>query len=284
MNRSKSQLKPGPQVRTYTGQSLNALGQHDVAVSFKKKRYTLRVIVIDEEKVTILGLPSCRELGLVQTSARQQVDAIGDSNRVESILPSEFKKYRNMFLILTNCQWSIISKTITCQLFARQDECHLSYEIQLRRSFMIWKKLKLVCKVTELFEWVNPMLATQKPNGDVRICLDPVDLNKEVKRQHYPVSTAQELFAHIGKANYFSTLDATSGFLQIPLTEESSYMTTFATPFRRYRFLRLPFGISSATEVYQQTMEQFFGDLEGVEIYFDDFSCGERLEKNTTSG
>jgi hypothetical protein len=100
------------------------------------------------------------------------------------------------------------------------------------------------------------MLALQKADGVVRIFLDPVDLNKEVKRQHYPVPTAQELFVRIGKAKYFSTLDATSGFLQIPLTEKSSYMTTFATPFRRYRFLRLPFGISLASDVYQQTMEQ----------------------------
>lgn len=115
------------------------------------------------------------------------------------------------------------------------------------------------------------MLAVQRTGGDVHICLDPVDLNKEVKRQHYLVSTAQELFARIGNTKYFSTLDATSGFLQIPLSETSSYVTTFATPFGRYWFLHLPFGICSAPEAYQQTMEQFFGDLEGVKIYFDDF-------------
>ncbi len=142
-------------------------------------------------------------------------------------------------------------------------------------------KSELVCKVTEPTDWVNPMLVIPKVDGDVRICLDPVDLNKEVKRQHCPVPTAQELFARIGKVKYFSTLDATSGFLQIPLTEESSYMTTFATPFGRYRFLRLPFGISSAPEVYQQTMEQFFGDLVDVEIYFDDFFVwGETREEH----
>ena len=59
-----------------------------------------------------------------------------------------------------------------------------------------------------------------------------------------------------------------------------------ATHTGRYRFLRLPFGIKSAPEVYQCTMQELFGDLEGVEIYFDDFlvwgetkkHLGDRLE------
>jgi hypothetical protein len=55
------------------------------------------------------------------------------------------------------------------------------------------------------------MLAIQKADGDVRIFLNPVDLNKEVKRQQYPVPIAQELFARIGKAKYFSTLDSHPG-------------------------------------------------------------------------
>jgi hypothetical protein len=61
-----------------------------------------------------------------------------------------------------------------------------------------------------------------------------------------------------------------SGFLQVPLSEDSSSLTTFTTPFGRYRFLRLQFRICSAPEVYQ-TIEQLFGDLPGFEIYFDDF-------------
>ena len=44
-----------------------------------------------------------------------------------------------------------------------------------------------------------------------------------------------------------------------------------ATPKGRYRFLRLPFGLISAPEVYRQAMSEFFGDLQRVLIYFDDF-------------
>lgn len=116
------------------------------------------------------------------------------------------------------------------------------------------ENLSFIRKVTEPTEWVNPIVVVQKEGKDVRICLSPVDLNKEIRRQHYPVPTAQESFARIGKAKFFSTLDATSGFLQIPLTDEASFTTTFATPLGRYRYRRLLFGICSVPEVFQQTM------------------------------
>ncbi len=59
-------------------------------------------------------------------------------------------------------------------------------------------------------------------------------------------------------ATVFSTLDARSGFWQIKLDYESSLLTTFSTPFGRYRFLRMPFGVTSASEVIQRAMEELF--------------------------
>ena len=68
----------------------------------------------------------------------------------------------------------------------------------------------------------------------------------------------------------FSKLDASSGFLQIPLDPGSSKLTTFITPFGRYCFRRLPFGITSAPEVFQDKMEQLLEGLPGVEVIMDD--------------
>ena len=60
-------------------------------------------------------------------------------------------------------------------------------------------------------------------------------------------------------AKLFTVLDARQAFYHITLKEKSSYVTTFATPFGRYRYLRLPMGISSASEVYQQAMDVTVG-------------------------
>ena len=101
--------------------------------------------------------------------------------------------------------------------------------------------------------------------------MDTSALNKAIQRQHFTVPTPEQLFSRVGKARFFCTLDAASGFYQIPLSPKSSKLCTMATPRGRYRFLRMPFGICSAPEMYIQTMQELFGDLPGLEIYFDDF-------------
>ena len=71
-------------------------------------------------------------------------------------------------------------------------------------------------------------------------------------------------------AKYFSKLDASQAFWQIKLDEESCKLTTFNTPFGRYCFTRLPYGINSATEIFHKAMERLFEGLEGVRKYVDD--------------
>ena len=68
----------------------------------------------------------------------------------------------------------------------------------------------------------------------------------------------------------FSTLDAASGFWQIPIDEDSQLLTTFITPFGRYAFCRLPFGISTAPEIFQRKMSTLLEGLDGVEVIMDD--------------
>ncbi len=76
--------------------------------------------------------------------------------------------------------------------------------------------------------------------------------------------------AQLGEAVIFSKLDANSGFWQIPLSEKSSRLTTFITPFGRYRFLRLPFGITSAPEIFQKRIWQVLEGLPGQACHLDD--------------
>ena len=108
----------------------------------------------------------------------------------------------------------------------------------------------------------------KKNTKDIRFCIDPRDLNEALQRQHYPMRTIEEVVSRIPNAKY-SVLDASSGFWQVPLDQESSLKTTFNTPHGRYRFLRLPFGINSAPEVFQKAMDNLFSDCP-CEIIVDD--------------
>ena len=94
-------------------------------------------------------------------------------------------------------------------------------------------------------------------------------------RSHYPLPTIEEVTTRLTNAKLFTVLDAKSGFWQVELDEPSSYLTTFNTPFGRYWWKRIPFGINSAPEVWQQRMNQLIEGLSGVEVIADDFLiCG----------
>ena len=102
------------------------------------------------------------------------------------------------------------------------------------------------------------------------MCLDPKDLNKAIKREYYRIPTMQEIASKFSGKKVFSTLDLKDRYWQIQLDEESSLLCTFNTPFGRYRFTRMPFGIRSASEVFQKHNEAAFADIPGLHIVADD--------------
>ena len=60
----------------------------------------------------------------------------------------------------------------------------------------------------------------------------------------------------------FSKLDASSGYWQIEVDKESSSLLTFGTTIGRFRFKRLPYGIHSASEVFQKTISSIVSDIQ----------------------
>ena len=130
-------------------------------------------------------------------------------------------------------------------------------------------KHRALRKVDGPSEWVNSMVVVQKRDGRLRICIDPKDLNQALKREDYQLPTIEEITARMPGARYFSTMNARSGYWQIPLDEESSNLTTFNTPFEGFWFTRMPFGIRSAQEVFHKRVHKF-SDIRGVETDIDD--------------
>ncbi len=88
-------------------------------------------------------------------------------------------------------------------------------------------------KVTEPTDWVSSMVTVVK-NGKICLCSDPKDLNKAIRREHYPILTVEEVVSAVPNTKIFFVIDAKSGFLQIKLDYESSLLTTYNTPVGRY--------------------------------------------------
>ena len=112
----------------------------------------------------------------------------------------------------------------------------------------------------------------------VRLCIDPKPLNRALNRNHFPTSTIEDVLPELSNAWIFTVADDKNGFWQIRLDEESSYLTTFGTPWGKYRWMRLPFGVSPAPEEFQRKMNEIVAGLDGVKAVHDDILivvCGD---------
>ena len=132
------------------------------------------------------------------------------------------------------------------------------------------EKLGVIMKVTDPTAWIHSLVIAKKKNNKIRVSLDSSDLNRAVMHEHFPMQTKENVISRISNAKVFSVLDANHGFWQVKLDKNSSNLATFNTPFGRYSYTRLPFGIASAPKVFQNIMSHLFDDIEGVEVIVDD--------------
>ena len=125
----------------------------------------------------------------------------------------------------------------------------------------------IISPVTGPTDWVNSIVSNIKetPSGKkVRLCLDPQDLNKNIRREHYYSRTIDEILPRLHNKKYLSVMDTKKSYWHVELDEESSLLCTFNTPFGRYKFNRLPFGIKVSEDIFQKKLVDAYQDIEDV--------------------
>ena len=136
--------------------------------------------------------------------------------------------------------------------------------------------------VTEPTEWVSQMAVVHKPNGKLRICIDPQPLNAALKREHYRLPVLDDVLPKLKNAKIFSKLDVREAYWHVRLDETSSKLTTMITPFGRYQWRRLPFGLKVSSEIFQRKLDEALEGLEGVFSVVDDVviaGCGQTMDE-----
>ena len=131
-------------------------------------------------------------------------------------------------------------------------------------------KEDVIIEVDHYMEWVNPIVPAQKPDGKIRLCIDSRHLNKAINRNPYYMRTLDDILPNLSKARTVSMGDATSGYWHVPLDLQSSLLTTFNTPWGKYRWLRLPFGLKIASDVFQERLDRVLELVAGTIGIADD--------------
>ena len=123
-----------------------------------------------------------------------------------------------------------------------------AYKTELERL----TKEGIITEVKEHTEWINSIVPVMKPNGSLRLYLDPKDLNKVIERNQWYSRMIDDILPELAKSKFKTLKDATSGYWHVVLDLDSSLLTTFNTPWGKFRWLRLPFGLKIASDVFQE--------------------------------
>ena len=118
--------------------------------------------------------------------------------------------------------------------------------------------------------YAHPIVIVKKPDGSNRFCVDFRRLNKLTVFDPEPMSNPQEMFASLAKSKYFTKLDLTKGYWQIPMRNEDTAKTAFLTPKGQHQFKYMPFGLVTASAQFTRMMRKVLAGMSNVVSYIDD--------------
>ncbi|KAI4812430.1 hypothetical protein KUCAC02_023818 [Chaenocephalus aceratus] len=121
-------------------------------------------------------------------------------------------------------------------------------------------------------DYASPLVLVWKKDGSLRLCTDFRWLNARTLKDAHPLPHQSDCLAALGGNTYFSTMDLTSGFYNIPMAEEDKKYTAFTTPMGLYEFNRMPQGLCNSPASFMRMMLSIFGDLNFSSLlcYLDD--------------
>ena len=268
---------------SYSEDKLTVLGTARLPVKYKANaELELTFHIVDTNQPGLLGLRSSQDLGLIKvvmmTNAeekRSKPDSIEEGKESSQQLREEVMlNYANVFTGLGRLEKPYhieVDPTVT-PVVNPPRTIPAALRDRVKAELEPMEKRGVIRRVEEPTDWVNSMAVVEKADGSLRICLDPKHLNKAIKREHFQLPTIEDITTRMANAKWFTKLDANRGYWQIPLDEESQLLSTFNTPFGRFCYQVIPFGIKSAQEVFQKRMSQHFSDLEGVKTDIDDIT------------
>jgi hypothetical protein len=228
-------------------------------------KYKVRFTVVDGDYTPLLGINACERMGLVSVN--------DDSFHRVAVVKSEAEiteSYAEVFGkdlgILPGEVHLKVDATVMPEISASR-RVPVALKPTLKIELEKMAEQGVIEPVDEPTDWVSSMVVAVKKSGDLRMCIDLCPLNRALKREHYQLPTLEDVLPKLSRARTFTVANLKSGYWHVKLDEPSSLLTTFNTPFGRYKWKRLPFGISVASEIFQKNLQQCVGDIEGNTLH-----------------
>ena len=232
-----------------------------------RKKYNVEFVVVKEELTPILSKRACEQMGLI-TINYENIKAV-KVNAPDALLEEYSEVFGDGLGVLPGEVQLTINKEVPPVAIA---SCRVpvSLKKKVKSKLRDMEVQGVIEKVEQPTEWVSRMVTSVKSNGDIRICIDPQALNKALQREMHPLLTIEEVLPELAKARVFSKFDLRSGYWHCILDKKSSDLTTFQTPYGRFKWKRLPFGLKVSSEIFQKRLQQILEDIPNCICVADD--------------
>ena len=267
-------------LHVYNGAAIETLGKVKLDVHNPKTSQTWKVefMVVKQDLTTLLGKTTSESMNLITIHYNHlSIAQVEDTANVELGYEDVFAPEQGSLPGIAHFQ---VDEAATPTVSA-SGRIPLAMKTRVKEELERLESQGILAKVEDPTSWCSRMVVATRKSGKLRICIDPRPLNKALKRERYPLPTLDDVIPKLSKSKVFSKLDLSNAYWHVHLDEESSILTTFQTPFGRYRWRRLPFGTSVSSELFQKRLDQALEGLDGVIGVTDDVIVhGEDMEQH----
>ncbi len=273
------------------GLTINTIGRETFRIAREQEQKEVTFIITDEYHGTILNRETCTLFGILHDKfpdCMAQVNSVMSMN-LDELKANFLKEFNDVFDVngkLKAMKGPPMHIEMMDNAVPFQVNGPRPIPIPLRQGAkdLIMDNVRqgIIEAVNEPTDWVHPFTVVRKPDGSLRLCVDLRMLNKYVKRPHHPVRTPKDAVRMIPpSAKIFTVFDAKSGYFQMEMDEASQLLTTFITPWGRFKHKRATMGLSCAGDEYNRRTDAALAGLDNMEKVVDDIIIhGDNLEQH----
>ena len=265
---SKREMKPSAtRLTTYSGQPITAVGEVDVAVSYKSQQASLPLIVVAGSGPSLLGRNWLSSIRLDWKS----IGVIAGHSPLTTLLEKYSEVFKKSLGKLIGHEAKLYVDQDASPRFCRARPVPYALRDKVEAELERLNKEGIIQPV-QFADWAAPIVPVVKADKQsLRICGDfKLTVNQASKLDRYPIPKIEDLFANLAGGKRFSKLDMSQAYQQIPLEENSKKFVVINTHRGLFQYNRLPFGVSSAPGVFQRVMESILSGIPNVVVYIDD--------------
>ena len=261
--------------KCYGNNIIDFIGETMLKFKYNKRTIHHNFLVVPDDCVSLLGRDLCSKMNLKLTIPSKNVFSL------KSDLELKYRDYfANDFVSCVKEKVKLPIKTGATPVFCKPRSVPLRYKALVKEELDRLENANIISKKISS-DWASPTVNVLKSNNKIRICGDYFAVNKNLEITRFPLPTIDDVINKVGNAKYFSKIDLSNAFLQVPLHDDFKKYTTINTQEGLYEYNYLPFGTSASPAIFQNFMCKILSNVKNVIIYQDDLLIlAESVEKH----